>query len=237
MRAGFLQARRELDVRGFVEARHQLDDDGDFLAGARRIHQRVDDRRLRAGAVQRLLDREHVGIRCRLAQEIDDRCERFERMMQQQLALAHDREDVFLGDEPFRNARRERRIFEVGTIDQVVDRHQAIEVDRSVDLVQIVLASARSGAAGNRDVLRTVERSFQTHCRAVATLGELAFDGTQQVVDFFVVDEQIAVARHAKLPGAFDCHAAEQLRHERRDDRRQKHEMRLPWDASTAAGG
>ena len=65
VRAGFLQARRELDVRGFVEARHQLDDDGDFLAGARRVDQRIDDRRLRAGAIQRLLDRQHVGIGCR----------------------------------------------------------------------------------------------------------------------------------------------------------------------------
>ena len=44
VRAGFLQACRELDVRRFVEARHQLDDDGHFLAGARRVDQRIDDR-------------------------------------------------------------------------------------------------------------------------------------------------------------------------------------------------
>ena len=32
VRAGFLQAGREPDVRRLVEARHQLDDDRDFLA-------------------------------------------------------------------------------------------------------------------------------------------------------------------------------------------------------------
>ena len=84
-----------------------------------------------------------------LAQEIDDRRERFERVMQQQLAFAHDREDVFLGDEPLRNARRERRIFQVRPIDQIVDRHQPIQIHRTVDLIQIVAASARNDAAGS----------------------------------------------------------------------------------------
>ena len=87
------------------------------------------------------------------------------------------------------------------------------------------------------DVLRAIERSLQAHGRAVATLRELAFDGAQQVVDFFVVDEQIAVAGDAELPRAFDLHAAEQLRHEGRDDRREEHEMRLLGRAARLAAG
>ena len=42
--ACLLQTRRELDVGRFVESSHQFDDDRDFLAGACRIHQRIDDR-------------------------------------------------------------------------------------------------------------------------------------------------------------------------------------------------
>ena len=62
-----------------------------------------------------------------------------------------------------------------------------------------------------RDVFRTIKRCLESHCCAIAALGELAFDGPQQVVHFFVVDEQVAVAGHAELPAAFDRHAAEQL--------------------------
>ena len=44
VRAGFLQAVRQLDVRFFVEARAQLDDDRHVLARMRGGDQRVDDR-------------------------------------------------------------------------------------------------------------------------------------------------------------------------------------------------
>ena len=124
-----------------------------------------------------------------------------------------------------RHARRERREFQVGAIDQIVDRHQAIQIHRAIDLVQIVLRQREMAQQEGGDVFRAIERGFQTHSRAVAALCQFAFDGAQQVVHFFVVDEQIAVARHAELPCAFDLHAAEQLRDESRDDRRQEHEM------------
>ena len=43
VRAGFLQARGQLDVGFLVEARAQLDHDSDVLAGVRGRHQRIDD--------------------------------------------------------------------------------------------------------------------------------------------------------------------------------------------------
>ncbi len=42
--AGFLQPVRKRDICRFVEARHQFDDDGHFLAGACRIDEVIDDR-------------------------------------------------------------------------------------------------------------------------------------------------------------------------------------------------
>ena len=44
MRACLLQSGRELNVCGLVESCHQLDDDRNFLASPRGIHQLIDDR-------------------------------------------------------------------------------------------------------------------------------------------------------------------------------------------------
>ena len=75
----------------------------------------------------------------RLAQEVDDRREAVERMVQQHVLLADRLEDV-------RAARRsrcgtrgcERRVLQVAAVDEIVDRHQAVEVDRPVDRVVVL---------------------------------------------------------------------------------------------------
>ncbi len=53
---------------------------------------------------------------------------------------------------------------------------------------------------------------------------QLALQGAAQVIDFFLIDEQVAVAGHAELVAALDLDAREQPRHERLDDARQQHE-------------
>ena len=55
--AGLLEPLGPVDVRLLVEARHQLDDDGHFLAAARRLDQRLHQHRVDAGAIDGLLDR------------------------------------------------------------------------------------------------------------------------------------------------------------------------------------
>ena len=94
LRAGALQPLGPVDVRLLVEARHQLDDDRDFLAAPRRLDQRFHQHRVDAGAVDGLLDRDDVGIVGRAADELDDRLERLVRMVQQDVVLADRREDV-----------------------------------------------------------------------------------------------------------------------------------------------
>ena len=59
----------------FLEASLQLDHRGDRLARLSRRDQRIDDRRLLAGPVERLLDRDHVRVLGRLAQEGDHHLE------------------------------------------------------------------------------------------------------------------------------------------------------------------
>ncbi len=53
---------------------------------------------------------------------------------------------------------------------------------------------------------------------------KLAFERAAQVVDFFVVDEQVAVAGHAELIAAEHFHAGEEFGHELLHDAGQQHE-------------
>ena len=62
MRARFLQPARPLNVGRFVEARAQFDQRGHLFAGVGRVDQRLDDRRIAAGAVKRDLDCENLRI-------------------------------------------------------------------------------------------------------------------------------------------------------------------------------
>ncbi len=59
-----------------------------LLAAPRRLDQQVHQQRLAAGAVDGLLDRQHVGVLDRLAQQLHHRLEALERVVQQHVALA-----------------------------------------------------------------------------------------------------------------------------------------------------
>ncbi len=75
------------------------------------------------------------------------------------------------------------------------------------------------------NLVGAIVRRFQSHGVAEAARGELAFDGAQQVVDFFLLDEQVAVARDPELIAAAHVHAGEQLGDEGLDDGAQEHEI------------
>ena len=127
--ADLLQPARPLDVGGLVEARLDLDHDRDLLAVARRLDQVVDDPGAGRGAVERHLDRQHLGIAARLADEALDRGgEGFVRVLEQDRAgLADDVEDV-------------AAVLERGVGDRMVDRIvQRRQVERR-DLEQVAQA-------------------------------------------------------------------------------------------------
>ena len=75
VRASFLQAVRERNVRGLVKSCHQFNDDGHFLAGTSGIDKAVDDGGVGARAIQRLLDGKNVRVGSRRRNEVDDRRE------------------------------------------------------------------------------------------------------------------------------------------------------------------
>ncbi len=149
-------------------------------------------------------------------------------MVQQHILVADDREQIDMPLQPPGNSGGEGRVLEIRSVDEVVDRHQPVEVDRPVDLVQIVARQREMIQQEVGEVARAVVRGLDPHRFAVTSLCQLAFDRPQQVVDFFLVDEQVAVARHAKLIAAEHFHADEELGDERLDDRRQVDEVALP---------
>ena len=97
----------------FVEPRLEFDHGGDRLARLGSRDQRVDDRRLLAGAIQRLLDRDDVGILGRLPQEGHHRLEAFIGMVDDEILGADRRKNVavMLGN-PLGKARRVGREFQ-----------------------------------------------------------------------------------------------------------------------------
>ena len=87
LRAGALEIARPADIGLLVEARLQFDQRGDRLAGFGRLDQRLDDRGFGRGAVERLLDRDHVGIARGLLQELHHHVEGFVRVVDDQVLL------------------------------------------------------------------------------------------------------------------------------------------------------
>ena len=95
--AGLLEGPRPGDVRLLVAPSRQLDEGDHLLAGLGRAHERAHDRGLAlvGRAVERLLDREDVGIVGRLVDERLDRGrESVVRVLHEHLLRAESREDV-----------------------------------------------------------------------------------------------------------------------------------------------
>ena len=138
VRAHFLEARRPVDVRLLVEARHELHHHRHFLAGARRLDEGLHDDRVGAGAVHGLLHRDDLRIPRGLADELDHRRERLERPVQQDVALADHVEEIAALRQGLVHPRGERRIFEVGAIHLLGNAHEANQVHGARHRVQIL---------------------------------------------------------------------------------------------------
>ncbi len=225
MGTGFLEAVGERDVGGLLEARHELDDDRDFLARTGGVDERVHDGRVRPGPVQRLLDREHLGIGRRLSQEVDHGCEAVEGMVEQDVLLADRLEEVVAPDESLGHCGCEGRVLEILAVHEVVHRHQPVQVHRPVHGVVVVRAEFEALEQEIAQPGRAVERRLEPHSIAVAARGEFALDGAQQVFRLLVVHPQLGIARDAELVAALHLHAREELADETEHDLRQVGEI------------
>ena len=176
VRAGFLQPVRQLDVGFLVEARAQLDDDGDVLAGC--VDALTSASTIGESAPVRYsvcLIASTCGSAARLAQEIHHRREALERVVQQQVLLP-DRPRTGRSCRPAGAAAPGVKIgyFQLGTRHEVVDRLQPVEVHRARHAVEVAAAAARTAAAGSRSTSlgqsaavssRTARRSVDARAR------------------------------------------------------------------------
>ena len=227
-RTGGLQAAGQLQVGFFVEARAQFDDCGHFLAVARGIHQRIDDLGVGTAAVQRLPHGQYMGILGGLAQQIDHRRERLERVQQEDVLLADHAEDVLAVLQQFRNLWRERQVLQFWVAVQTGDAEQTRQVDRAVDLIELGLGQVELLEQVVGQMLGAGVGHFQAYRITVAPREQLAAQGTRQVFDVFGVDGQVGVAGQAELVAALYLHALEQVIGVGMDHRGQEDEI-VAW--------
>src|SRR3546814_272034 len=98
------------------------------------LDHRADDRRLVAGAIERLLDRDDVGIGRRLPQKGENDVETLIGMVDEDVLRADRRETVAaMFADAFGETRRVSGEFEVGAVD-IDERRQRREADEAADL-------------------------------------------------------------------------------------------------------
>src|SRR5215213_9656831 len=112
-----LELARPGDVRLFVEARFQLDQNGDLCLLVARLREPLDYRGLRADTVERLLYGEHLGVVGRRPDEVDDGCERVVGMVEQDVAVPDGLGDRARGPDLRGHPGRYRRGEQIGAID------------------------------------------------------------------------------------------------------------------------
>ena len=197
LRAGALEVARPANIRLLVEARLELDQRGHRLARFRRLDERAHDRTVGRRAIERLLDRDDIGIVRRLVEELHDDVERFVRMMDDEILLP-DRGEAIAAvlAHPFGEARVIGREFELRTIDrdelrQFVERQHAFDQHHArrhdVDV------------AGDEGAQRLghARLDLQADDDAAPSALQRAFVKTDEILGLFL-DLDVAVADDAK---------------------------------------
>src|SRR5438105_615745 len=184
MDAHSLELLGKRDIRCLVEARLQLDNNGNLLAIADSRLQVLDDSRVSRCAVERHLDRSHFRILAGLAQETFDRArKRLVWMNNEQPPSVADRvEDVARGGQAWRLHRVHGWIVEAG----VVNSHQLHQVARGQNPADAehVLCIAQSQLADKHGPMQRihVRLNLQSHDGRKASLEDFGFDQLQEVV-------------------------------------------------------
>ena len=215
MAARPLQRTGPLDVGLLVEARLDLDERHDLLAGLGRVDQRVHDRRVTRRAVERLLDRQDVRVGSGLLDEaLDGRRERVVRVVDEHVAVAQRREHrlrrLALGEARVRR-RDEGLVLERRAVD-VVDLPQRAEIEQARHAQDVLVVDLDLAGEQVEHLVVDVVGDLEPHGRPELAPHQLALERLQEVLVAVLLDLEVGVARDAEQVVLDDLHAREQHR-------------------------
>ena len=215
--AGVLELARPADVGLLVEAGLDLDDHQHLLAGLGRVDEGVDDRGVARGAVERLLDREHVRVGGRLLDErAARRCEnesygwcRRTSPRAQRLEHVDGRRRLDRCQGPV-GGRDEGRVLQVLAV-QVGDVVQPRQVERPGQPEHLGLGDPELADQQVQHVLVDGLLDLEPHRRAEAAAQQLLLQRLEQVLGVVLLDLEVLVAGDPEGVRAEHLHAGEQL--------------------------
>ena len=241
MTSRLLQQPCPADIALLVEARLDLDQDHDLLAGGCGADERVHDRALAGSPIQRLLDGEHLRVRCCLFDEALRRSgEGLIGVLDQQIAALQHREHVgklAIDDRAVRGGGTlEWNVLEVRAIDRV-ELHEAGEVQgpgqpldgRGLDL-QLAYQEVE-------DAIGHLLVNLQAYRRAEPSLADRLLEGLEQVLGPVVVHLEVVVAGNAERVVVDDAHAREEPVQVRCDHVLERDEDPVLGSSRTVAAG
>ena len=209
LHAGALEVAGPADVGLLVEPRLEFDQRGHRLSGLGRFRQRPHDRRVVRGAVQRLFDRDHVGVAGALLQELDDDVEGFIGVMDDQILLPDRREDIAtVIAHAFRMARHIGYEFEVGPVEPRQLR-QFVHRQHAIDQQNLVVRGGERALHKGAQFLRHLGFDFQADHRSAPPPLQRGLEQAHQIFGFFL-DFEFGVADDPEGALTFDGIAGEQ---------------------------
>ena len=200
--ARLLQLARPPDVGLLVEPRLDLHQRHDLLARRGRVDQRVDDGGVARGAVERLLDREHVRVGGGLLDEpLHARGERVVGVVDEHVALAQRGEDARGG-----LAARRTPGAVAGTNGSSLRSgrstawivHSAVRSSRPGTVTTSCRVDVELAQQQLQHVLAHRVGDLEPHRRPEPAAGQLAFERLQQVLVAVLLDLEVGVAGDAE---------------------------------------
>lgn len=198
-----------VDVALFVKAGLQFHDGRHLLAAASRLDEALDDGRVAAAAVQRLLDRHHLRIARGAVDEGKHPREFFIGMEKQHVALAQRRKEVVFRIENFRRSHAVGHVLQARTVDEA-QIHEFREGERTAHLVN--LAGLHVDVI-EQEVLQTDRHAaleFQAHGRTEAALLDVVAHGFEKVVGLVLFNFRVGIARDPEEPVGGHAEAREE---------------------------
>ena len=212
--AGPLELACPLDVVRFVEARLELDEDGDLDTALGSTDQTADDRTVTTGAVERHLDRLDLGVDGSLRDErLNAGREALVRMVDHHGPMSHDVEDrtvgLLGGKDPSGGDRRPRLVFEVGAL-EIEELPQEAQVERCPMKRDVVHREFEFADEQFEHFGADVVGHLETHGLVEPAAAELHLDGFEEIVGLLLFQGEVGVSTDPERRPVLDDHPDEQ---------------------------